>query len=271
MVNISNEVICTENGIIKAFCTGQYSKEVCLGITNSVFGVDWWSMDGETSSVSSLTENLKEADLLVIISDFSDESELNNCFKLNQIASEFGVWVMVFALNSKTLLQNSKDIHQSHLFATANILPIETSLAVPYLIEDNLLAPQTANLLWAMKAVIEVFGAGGLIGIDFTDVHYMFGVKGLYRFFWGHGSGHNAAEIALIELVEKIRESSPENERILVSIFCGMNISIGDFEYISTGVKSFLPEDDGVFVVGDIITLDYDFSEQILVSVCVPD
>ncbi|WP_299792338.1 hypothetical protein [uncultured Shewanella sp.] len=268
MINISNEVISTENGIIKAVCTGQYSKEVCLGITNSVFGVDWWSMDGETSSVSGLTENLKEADLLVIICDFSDESELNNCFKLNQIASEFGVWVMVFALNSKTLLQNSKDIHQSHLFATANILPIETSLAVPYLIEDNLLAPQTANLLWAMRAVIEVFGAGGLIGIDFTDVHYMFGVKGLYRLFRGHGSGNNAAEIARIELVDKIRESSPKNERILLSIFCGMKTSIEEIHDIVVGARSLLSDDNGLLVVGDIFLSADDSYDQILVSAC---
>ncbi|WP_028764023.1 hypothetical protein [Shewanella colwelliana] len=266
MINISNEVICTEDGIIKAVCTGQYSKEVCLGITNRVFGVDWWSMEGETSSVSGLTENLKDTDLLLIISDFSDESELNSCFMLNQIAGELGVLVMVFALNCNTQHLNSNCTRVSQLATTANIFIIEAELSIELSNEGNELSSQADNLQWSMKALIELFTKASFVGVDFADVKCAFNRKGLYQFYWASAYGHNATQVAHAHLSKLLQVESKEHKSVVVSVFCDLDYSLQDFHYISSEIGSTF-SNDSYFVCAPIVNPQ--FSEKVVISACI--
>ena len=126
--------------------------------------------------------------------------------------------------------------------------------------------PQTPiteeSIYWSIRGIVELVTTNGLICIDFADVSYV--TKGMAIGATAYGSANQSVDDRATVATEQALRSLYSTginvikaKGFLVTIFGGMDMSIGEFDDAGTAVREVL-HDDASVVVGTIIDPDID-------------
>jgi len=258
--------------IIKAYCSGANSNNICNSLTTEVYGVDWFLGTPEPLSPQNFENDLTNTDLLIIIADLNDKSEVTKSLLMAQIALKYDIIILLFSTSAIPFHLGNKSAltHKLKVLSEISIIiQLDDSVLVPYFFTGSNFSVITKNLLWKVRAIIELITIQGFVCIDYNDIRWALRNKGLCHPFFGHGEGKDKTALALSDILTKIpKQTLSDAKGVIITLFAGLDIKIDEFELVGNKLIGLVNDDEDIFVVSGVI-LDEDLADKIVICACV--
>jgi hypothetical protein len=174
------------------YASGNESESICNNITGEVSGVDWHLGN---IVLKTFTQKIKSADLVIIVANLNDYSEVISVDFMVNITDKLKVPTLVYALypirlapqigESETWLALLDNIRKSTvLIVLDDDLPASntyesTVLTRHYMSEG--FSYLSTKLIIAIRAVTDPIISQAIIGVDFANYRLAFANKGFYQ------------------------------------------------------------------------------------------
>jgi len=261
-----------EDFIVKAYSAGVNSNQICYGLTDEVYGVQWQLSKSVPFSKKGFEEQVTNCDLLVIVADLSDECELENSYLMASIGEVLGILVLIFTTNR--LNEDSDDIcsssiKQSQLFKITSAFQIHEERLSPSVFPNKNYKALTINLLWKLKAIVEIVSLQSVIGVDYSDIRCCLNHKGICQSFFGVGQGGDTVSKAITDLNRKLSSELLSNAKgVIITLFTGLDIHIAGIEKIYDDVMIMkVNREDSLVVFGVVVEPELNDAKAISIMV----
>lgn len=243
----------SDNFIAKAFSSGINSNQVCDGLKDEVYGVHWRLPNTLTFSRKDFEEEMVDCDLVVIVADLSDERELEKSYLMARIADALGILVLIFTINKLDIGKDelcSSSIKQAQLFEIASAFQLQKEELPSFVISGSDHKELTINLLWKLRAIVEIVSLQPIIGVDYSDIYYCLNKKGICQSFWGFGQGNEAVSKAIMDVENKLPYEMFSNAKeIIITLFLGLDFHVDEIESLYEGIIAMRCFKEGSLIV----------------------
>jgi len=174
------------------YAAGKESESICNDITGEVSGVDW-----HLGNIvhKTFTQKVKSADLVIIVANLNDSSEINSVNFMVEVAEKLKIPTLVYAISPIRLdpqvghkamwLTQFDDIRNATVLIVLDYdLPASntnesTTLTQHYTSKG--FGTLSTQLIVAIRAVTDPVIRQELIGVDFDNYRLAFANKGFYQ------------------------------------------------------------------------------------------
>jgi len=250
------------------FATGNENKNICHHIKDDVNSVVWYLHNYDKAA---LTDIIQAADLVIILSDLNEHSQVIEVELIIDIAQISNTPVLIYATNTiKLALQSSKQTNTAtllnYIHHNAIIVPLDrhalinSSEITQYFMQHSNAEDYSVlsmNLLITLKALVEPITQQALIGVDFADYQLALACKGYY-----HTSLYTAVDLTK---ANNLTAGWQQSEIIIVSIFLNTNNALEVFYDTSELICNILKKSNAKLLIAPII--DEYITKEPLVSI----
>jgi hypothetical protein len=250
---------------IYGYAVGKNSRSICNHIAHELLSVDWQLGHYQPKLFAN---NMKHADLLVIVANLSCTDGPINIEQMVKLAENLAVATVVFFLHPKQQLNKLRSImprdiaeqrdgmgcwerieRKAIIFQLDRYSPYNNLLEVTPLINQYLASDLdilSIKLLFLLKSIVEPITRQELIGVDFADYRLAFANKGLYQ-----------TRLCTSEVLFKIQENNDnwlKAKVIIVTIFLNTDHALDVFSTTSSSICYRLKGSNALLLIAPVIS-----------------
>jgi hypothetical protein len=247
---------------IYGYAVGENSRSISNYIAHELLTVDWQLGHYQPKLFAN---NMKHADLLVIVANLSCTEGLIKIEQMVKVAENLAVTTVVFLLHPKQQLNKLRSIIPHDIaeqrdrlecweridrkvitFQLDSYLPYNSLLEVTTFINQYLARElDILSIKLLLKSIVEPITRQELIGVDFADYRLAFANKGLYQ-----------ARLCTSEVLFKTEESNDywlKAKVIIVTIFLNTDHALDIFSTTSSSICNRLKGSDALLLIAPVI------------------
>jgi len=238
------------------YAAGKESEFICSDITGEVSGVDWQLGDIDRKA---FTHKINNADLVIIIANLNNVSEVTNVEFMVKLAEKLKVPTIVYSLFPITLISQVNDkksrLAQLDNISKATVLIVldgdllgnsinKTIPLIQHYISEGFSYLST-TLIVAIRSFIDPVIKQELIGVDFADYRLILAKKSFYQ-------TETYSYETLIQ-ADTNNDNWLQAKVIVATIYLNGKDAMDVYSEISTSVCNMLRESDALLLILPII------------------
>jgi len=261
-----------ETSTVNAYCSGLQSNELCHGLTDDEYDIQWSLSTMVPFSHEHFKKELVNCILLIIVADLADKHELEKCYLMAKVGYSQKIPVLVFNISNpdwKNIESCPSFSRQMYLLETTNIFQLEGGDGIPYLSSFEKYKTTTADLLWKLRSVVGVIFQQ-FIGVDYNDILHVLSKKGLVQTSISCPHSKNEINLAIAEVKDNLASEDLLNAHgAIITLFTRGDITLDEFELITNSFKDFFVNSKDILVVFGVI-IEPELFDKKVISITIP-